>query len=508
MSLTHRRNAPASLLGFAMAATMAAGAQGTTTVAPAPATAPAAATEPLFVSSGDKAEGANLHLMLGRAVVLDVRVPLKRVYVGDPTVLQTFSPQRRQLVLTAKTTGRSSLVLWDETGRSYVYTVFADMDAGASREAFHEAFPHAAIAVEGRESRLFLSGTVPTDAASEAAFKLASVYSHDVVNALQVIPVHGKQVQLKLRIVEVDRARAEQFGINFLTGSGRTASSVSTEQFSTTVDTSQIKQGQAVSVSDPLNIFLYNYKLNFGLTVKDLESRQILQVLAEPTLTTLSGVPARFLSGGEIPVPVVQGGTGNSTALTIVYKPYGVKVDFLPVVNADGTIHVKVSPEVSALDYTNAVTLSGTTVPALSTRRAETEVEIRDGQSFIVSGLLDHRTTNSLASTPGIANIPILGQLFRSKSLNHSVVELAVLVTATVVDPLTHPETTQEPEMVVPEIDSHHFDEDVRKTLKQKPPVPAAPAPAALPSAPAAQTGAPQANATSNALADPAKGSL
>lgn len=432
---------------------------------------PVGTSEPLFVEGGDRTSGLVLHVMLGHAMVLNTTVAMRRVFVSDPAVLQTFSPNKRELVLTARTTGRSSLVVWDQTGRSFVYTVYADLDAEASRQALHEAFPHSAIAVDGREGKLYLTGTVPSDAASEAAYKLASAYSRDVINALQIVPVHGKQVQLKLRIVEVDRARAEQFGINFLTAGGRTASSVSTQQFGTTVDTSGVSQGQGVSVSDPLNIFLYNYKLNFGLTVKDLESRQILQVLAEPTLTTLSGVPARFLSGGEVPVPVVQGGTGNSTALTIVYKPYGVKVDFLPVVNADGTIHLKVSPEVSALDYTNAVTLSGTTVPALSTRRAETEVEIRDGQSFIVSGLLDHRTTNNLGSTPGIANIPILGQLFRSKNLNHSVIELAVLVTATVVDPILHPEATQEPQMVVPEIDSHSFDEGLRKTLKEKAPV-------------------------------------
>jgi pilus assembly protein CpaC len=181
----------------------------------------------------------------------------------------------------------------------------------------------------------------------------------------------------------------------------------------------------------PLNLFLYNAKLNVGLTVQDLEQKQILQVLAEPTLTTLSGLPARFLSGGEFPFPVVQGGTGNSTAVTIQFRPYGVKVDFTPTVNPDGSIRLKLAPEVSTLDYSNAVTISGFTIPALSTRRAETEVEIQDGQSFIVSGLLDHRTTEIMSKVPGIASVPILGQLFRSKNFNHSVVELVIIVTAT-----------------------------------------------------------------------------
>jgi pilus assembly protein CpaC len=252
---------------------------------------------------------------------------------------------------------------------------------------------------------------------------MALLYTKDVVNSLVVVPVHGKQVQLKLRIVEVDRTRLDQLGVNLFAG-GRTAIGTSTQQFSSTATGS----GSTLSVSDPLNIFLYNSKLNVGLTVQDLEQKQILQVLAEPTLTTLSGLPARFLSGGEFPFPVVQGGTGNTTAISIEFRPYGVKVDFTPTVNPDGSIRIKLSPEVSTLDYTNAVTISGFTIPALSTRQTETEVEIQNGQSFVVSGLLDHRTTEIMSKMPGISSIPILGDLFRSKNFNHSVVELVIIV--------------------------------------------------------------------------------
>ncbi|WP_317890979.1 type II and III secretion system protein family protein [Granulicella arctica] len=297
---------------------------------------------------------------------------------------------------------------------------------------------------------------------------MAISYSKDTINALRVIPIHGRQVQLKLRIIEVDRSKAEQFGINFFTG-GRTASSTSTQQFPTSVNTSSSSgSGASVSISNPLNFFLYNYKLNLGMTLEDLENRQILQVLAEPTLTTLSGTPARFLSGGEFPVPVVQGGTGNSTAISIMYRPYGVRVDFTPTVNVDGTIRLKIAPEVSTLDYTNSVTISGSTIPALSTRRAETEVEIKSGESFVLSGLLDHRTTDSLASVPGIANIPILGELFRSKDINHSIVELVVLVTATLVDPLTTISSTSEPKMALPNMDSSIFDVRIQTSSKNK----------------------------------------
>jgi pilus assembly protein CpaC len=396
-----------------------------------------------------------LHMTVGRSVVLTSATPLHRIYVGNPVVLQTYTSGSSEVVLTAKTAGVSSMVLWDEAGGHRLYTVSVDMDPEALRASFDAAFPGSSIHVETGEGKVFLTGSVATDTASDAALKMASLYSKDVVNSLVVVPVHGKQVQLKLRIVEVDRTRLEQFGVNLFAG-GRTALGTSTQQFSSSATGS----GSSLTVSDPLNIFLYNSKLNVGLTVQDLEQKQILQVLAEPTLTTLSGLPARFLSGGEFPFPVVQGGTANSTAVTIQFRPYGVKVDFTPTVNSDGSIRIKLSPEVSTLDYSNAVTISGFTIPALSTRQTETEVEIQNGQSFIVSGLLDHRTTEIMSKMPGIGSVPILGQLFHSKNFNHSVVELVIIVTATVVDPLTtslQAEPSQ-PKMSVPNLDSNAFD--------------------------------------------------
>ena len=167
---------------------------------------------------------------------------------------------------------------------------------------------------------------------------------------------------------------------------------------------------------------------------------------------------------------MVEGGTGNSTAVTIQFRQFGVKVDFTPTVNSDGSIRLKLAPEVSALDYSNAVTISGFTIPALSTRRAETEVEIRDGQSFVVSGLLDHRTTEIMSKVPGIANIPILGQLFRSKNFNHSVVELVIMVTATIVDPLAPNAgpAPDEPKFVVPNLDADAFDTSTQSKSEKK----------------------------------------
>ena len=424
--------------------------------------------EHVFVDmhAGDAPEP--LHLAIGRSLVLTTKTPLKRIYIGNSTVLQSFASGPQEIVLTAKSYGLSSLVLWDTAGRYHMYSFSSDVDSEGIRSTFGAAFPDAAIHVDAREGKLFLSGDVPTDAMFDAASKMAASYAKDVVNGLHVTPAHPKQVQLKLRIVEVDRSRADQFGINIFTSGSRTDGGISTQQFPST-STLSAGPPASISVSDPLNLFLYNFKTGLGVTLKDLESKQILQVLAEPTLTTLSGLPARFLSGGEFPVPVVQGGVGNSNAVSIMYRPYGVKVDFTPIVNGDGSIRLKVSPEVSTLDYTNSVTISGTTVPALSTRRAETEVEIRNGESFVVSGLLDHRTTDALGSVPGIAEIPILGQLFRSKNLNRSVVELVVMVTATIVDPLAQKLDTAEPQMVLPNMDTNVFDVRLKANANEKP---------------------------------------
>lgn len=428
----------------------------------APIDSPVASAVRSQMAIHELGKSEKLHVIVGRSMVLRTGSPMRRIYVGNPAVLQSFTASPREVVITAKAAGISSLVIWDARGQSCLYTVSADIDLSGLQQSLGSAFPGSSIVAKSSEGTVYLSGSVATAEDLASAAKLAAIYSKDVANSLQVVPVHGKQVQLKLRIVEVDRTKLEQYGFNFFTG-GNIPSSISTQQFNVTNTTDVTGGKSTVNVSDPLNIFLYSHALQAGVTVKDLEQKQILQVLAEPTLTTISGQPAKFLSGGEFPFPVVQGGTGNSTAISIMFRPYGVKVDFTPIVNADGSIRLKVDPEVSTLDYSNSVTISGFVIPALSTRRAETEVELRSGQSFAISGLLDHRTTESLSHLPGISDIPILGQFFRSKNYNHSVVELVVIVTATVVDPLSDTTPPVEPKWVVPNIEPKSFDRQIRK---------------------------------------------
>jgi pilus assembly protein CpaC len=444
---------------------------------PAPAAAAASSVTAMHVatlpdattalSSSTEFASQPLHVLVGRSIFITTLTRLKRVYVSNPLVVDSFTSSPKKIVVTAKTPGISSLILWDEGGQSTSYLVFSDLDVASLQGEIRQALPYDHVTVEAQQDRVTLSGTVLSNASAEAAVKLAGLYGKVVVNSVVVRSPHIPQVRLQVEIVEIDRSKIEQFGIN-LFSYGKNQSNATTGQF----PSSQIytppsgSTSATLTSSNPLNLLFYNFGLNIGLALQDLQARNIAQILAEPAITTLSGEKASFLAGGEFPFPVVQGGAGGLTSITIQFRPYGVRLDFTPIVNDDGTVQLKVAPEVSALDYSNAVTISGYTVPAISTRRAETQVELRDGQSFAISGLLDHRTTDIFNKMPGIGEVPILGQLFRSKNVNHSTEELMVIVTPSIVDPLNDATSPTPPKLPVPWLDPTQFD---KKTVKQKP---------------------------------------
>jgi pilus assembly protein CpaC len=446
-------------------------------------------------------------MVVGHSLFLNTRSRLRRVYVADPNILNSVTLSPNQIVVTAMIPGISSLVLMDEAGLAQSYVVSSDLDVTGLRAAMSEAMHSDAVNIEGSGDRVTLSGTVGSAELADTAVKLAGLYSKQVANALTIAPEHPKQVRLKVRILEVDRTRAQQYGINLFNPGGNTSflAAATTSQYPSTATLSQSAPGAnaigQLTTSNPLNFMLYSSKLNLGTTIQDLESKQILQILAEPTITTISGQKADFLSGGEFPFPMVQpGGTGSAPVVTIQFRQYGVKLEFTPIVNDDGTIRLTVAPEVSSLDYTNSVTIGGFTVPALSTRKAETQVELRSDQSFAISGLLDQRTTDLLSKTPGVASIPILGALFKSKNVNHSTTELVVIVTPTLVDPLSEAEGPAEPEMPIPILNKGSFDKSLGKDKSTHPAAPPinpeqpptsneVPATPPAPPAPAAGTG-------------------
>jgi pilus assembly protein CpaC len=401
---------------------------------------------------------------------VDTQTRLKRVYVSDPLVLDSFTSNPTQIVITAKTPGVSSLILWDEAGQSVAYLVSSDIDITNLGNEIRSALPHDGISVSAKEDRITLTGTASNDASSETAAKLASLYGKTVVNSVVVRTLHLRQVRLKVQMIEIDRSKIESFGINFFS-QGKNTSAMQTGQFpaigtATTSTTPGSVTPPTLTVTNPLNLLVYNSGINIGLILQDLQNKQVAQILAEPTITAISGQKASFLSGGEFPYPVVQASTGGFASITIQFRPYGVKLEFTPIVNDDGTIQLKVAPEVSALDYSSAVTISGYTIPAISTRRAETQVELRDGQSFAISGLLDHRMIDLFNKMPGIGDVPLIGKLFHSKNTTLSTVELVVLITPTLVDPLTDTTEPSLPVFPVPMLDTTQFDKSMPK---QKP---------------------------------------
>lgn len=389
-----------------------------------------------------QSEGQALHVFVGKSVVINLQSPVTRILSSNPAVIDTLATSPTQVVVEGKSAGSSSLILWDSIGHSQMLDVTVDVNVSLLRAAIEQTYPGQQINVQSDGAHLILTGTVSDAKVAEDVGKMATLYSTGVVNSLAVAPVHEQQILLEVKFAEVDRTKLQQFGMNlFSTGATNTIGAVTTQQFSppTLQTNSQNGTGgtatSGLTFSNLLNVFLFRPDINLGTTISDLEQKSVLQILAQPNLLALNGQKASFLAGGEFPFPVVQGGTTNGVAVTIQFRPFGVRLDFTGFIGKDGVIRMHIAPEVSTLDFSNALTISGFTVPAISTRRAETEIELKEGQSFGIAGLLDNRAQVQFSKIPGIGDIPILGHLFRSQSLNRSHTELVVLVTPHVVDP-------------------------------------------------------------------------
>jgi pilus assembly protein CpaC len=427
-------------------------------------------------------EGETLHVLVGKSVVINVQAPITRALSSNPAAVETLAISPTQLVIEGKSAGSSSLILWDSAEHSQVLDVVVDLDIGALRSAVQRSYPASQIEVQADAGRLILTGSVSDPKIVDDLGKMATAYSPQVVNSVTVETFHEPQVLLEVKFAEIDRTKLQQFGINiFSTGAANTPGSVTTQQFGPPAITGDVKgtigagnlgATSSFHFNDLLNIFVFRPDLNLGATIKDLEQKTVLQILAEPNMIAMNGQKASFLAGGEFPFPVVQGGA-NVGAVTVQFRPFGVRLDFTGYAGRDGIIRLHVAPEVSTLDFANALVISGFTVPALSTRRAETEIELKDGQSFGIAGLLDHRATVQLSKVPGIADIPVLGQLFRSRSVTRTNTELVVIVTPHVIDPVRAVAVVPPlPKPVTPYLDMPKFDKDLPGNKEAGPPPP------------------------------------
>jgi pilus assembly protein CpaC len=392
-----------------------------------------------------------LHLLVGRSLVITSPSRIKRVSLADPAIAEAIVVSPTQVLVNGKAPGGVSLIIWDENEQSQAFEVSVDIDVLSLTEKIHEVFPNEPVVVETSKDVVMLSGKISSQAVADKILEVVKGTTPKVTSLMEVPASPPGEILLEVKFAEVDKTALQELGINILSLPGaKNIGTISTQQFSPPqlVAPSQgVNSG--IGVSNLLNIFLFRPDINLAATIQALQQNNVLEILAEPNLLTASGKDASFLAGGEFPFPIVQGTTGGGFAgITIQFKEFGVRLNFTPTLLPSGLIHLHVKPEVSALDFTNALNVSGFLIPALSTRRVESEMDLRDGQSFAIAGLVDNRDTEQLSKIPFIGDIPVLGKLFTSRSINKTRDELLVMVTPRVVQPIQPQQ--QKPELFFP----------------------------------------------------------
>jgi pilus assembly protein CpaC len=390
-----------------------------------------------FSAGSELSAPTDIDLLVGRSTVVNVGGPISRVSLTVPDVADAMVTAPGQLLIHGKQPGTISLFVWDKSGAIKTYEVNVRRDLSALADQMRQLFPGEPITVTGNGKDVVVSGTVSSKYVIERAADVAAGYvdkKENVVNLLkQQEGVASNQVMLRVRFAEVSRSALQELGASFIVNGFKSDwfGRASTQQFAAPDFDSDSNTGGLV-FSDFLNLFVFNAKEGLGGVVRALQTKGLFQSLAEPNLIATNGKEASFLAGGEYPYPVVQPSSGGNS-VTIMFKEFGIRLNFTPTVLGGDLINLKVRPEVSALDFSNAISLSGFRVPALSTRRTETEVELRDGQTFAIAGLMNNTLTSTMSKIPGIGDIPILGLLFKSRAHQKNQTELVVMITPTII---------------------------------------------------------------------------
>jgi len=456
------------------AVSLAPGAQ-TPPPAPVRAAAPAPAQTPAPVSDSGRLERDRvLMLTAGRSMVLTTAYDITRIAITDPKIADAVVVQPREVLIDGRTAGTVSLIVWG-AGRRDQYDVVVDPGVTTLQQTLQQIFPGEDIRVAVNDDAVILSGQVSTNTVMLRAAEIVAATKTNarVVNMLQLPGgTASQQVMLQVRFAEVNRAAMMQAGFTFFTQAQRFAGRTTTQQFAAPSFDAESPSG--LEFTDFLNLFFFDGREGIGAVVKALESKGYFQSLAEPNLIAYNGQEASFLAGGEFPIPVVQGG-GNNNSVTVQFKEFGVRLKFKPTIAGD-VIRLKVAPEVSSLDFNNGVTLQGFRIPALLTRRAETDVELRDGQSFAIAGLLNNVTQEDKAAIPILSKLPIIGALFKSKSDRAERTELMVLITPRLVRPLDPDEVPPLPTRPKAFLPAPTGEEDA-PTNRTETPAPTAPPP-------------------------------
>jgi pilus assembly protein CpaC len=389
------------------------------------------------VSLASGVDAGELDVPVNKSQVLRVDRPYSKALVGNPDIADIVPISSTSVYVLGKKTGTTSLTLYDRSNRLIaVVDVVVGPDVTTLKRQLSDMLPGSPIAARMSNDSVVLEGVVPNAVVADRAVQIAETYAPGkVVNLLSL--GSAQQVMLEVRFAEVKRSALSQIGVNWdiMSDAGK-LSGVSGGGASLTPDANGIGVLRHGSIINSFGIISRAFRAfgeNFNVTLDALERKGVVTTLAEPTLIALSGETASFLAGGEFPVPVVQntggGGNGGTAAFTVEWKPFGVSLAFTPTVLGDGVINMVVAPEVSSIDPTASIVINNLTIPGIQTRRAKTVIELRDGESFALAGLIRKDFQDTVRQVPLLGSLPIIGSLFRSTGFQHEQTELVIIVT-------------------------------------------------------------------------------
>src|SRR6202171_4602351 len=400
----------------------------------------------VVAAPASEVDAGAVRLLVGRSMVLDVGTTITRVSLTSAEIADALVTAPTQLLINGKLPGTISMFVWDKAGALKRYEVIVQRDLARLSEQMRLLFPGEKIDVQSNGKNVVLSGSVTNKDMIEKAVNVAGGYvdkKEEFVTLLQLqAGAPTNQVLLQVRFAEVSRNAWTELGASLFTsptGIDNTIGRITTQQFaapgfdnlvatksSSSFGAPVTSSSGSFTFSDMLNLFLFNQKYDIGAMVRLLQTKGMFQSLAEPNLVSESGKEASFLAGGEFPIPIAQG-SGANIGVSVVFKEFGIRLSFTPTVTGD-RVHLKVKPEVSSLDFANAVSLAGFRIPALITRKTETELELQDGQTFAIAGLMNNSVSSTMSKVPGIGDIPVLGYLFRSRAYQKQQTELVVMI--------------------------------------------------------------------------------
>jgi pilus assembly protein CpaC len=393
----------------------------------------AAGLEAQATQAAASGEFPKIRLTAGRSTVATTEYDITRIAVTNPAVADAVVVQPREILIDGKGPGTVSLIVWGDGTRTQ-FDVVVEQPISSLEQHLRALYPGEDVTVSTNEGATILSGRVSSTNVMLRMGEIAaaSLPKAQVVNLLEVPGgSESQQVMLQVRFAEVNRRILQESGLSLFAMRERFLARSTTQQFAAPSFNTQVDETRLV-FSDYLNLFFFDRKQGIGGVLRALEQTGAFQSLAEPNLIAYNGQEASFLAGGEFPVPFVSGAAGM---VTVLFKEFGIRLNFTPTIAGD-VIRLKVRPEVSTLDFPNGITISGFRIPALTTRRAETVAELRDGQSFAIAGLLDNISQRDANAVPIMQKLPIIGPLFRSRSKRAEQTELMVLVTPRLVRPL------------------------------------------------------------------------